>query len=405
MATTANDNNKNDNGANKTTTAAARPPAPAKKGGGGGWFWLLLVVVIAAGGGGAYLANTPTAQMIAEKLGFRVVAYTKTAPDDIDNIDNIGNIDNNGDAKTPPLPQAARESMLPPDLHAPSVSYQPAAKPAADLRQDDNAARQNDNVNNADNVDNVNNADDIVNVANADNVDNVADDGGAGYIDNAAPVDIAAELASINRRMDLNDDNNAKRWRQVQSRLYQLEQRAATGNNAQQSNRQSIQLIDIALRTTGDAAAAADALEYLAANAETEQMRQFLLAEARRLGDAPNRRQITAAIGKLRGLLVELGDIRTDEKPGNAALAMVFSLLKVQKITTAKSRAKGLDDALAKMEWLLIVGRDGEYLRELDAAADKWQSAKDKNDNGDIARLFGELRRMGAPRYQLEAGQ
>ncbi|MGI9338381.1 MAG: hypothetical protein ACR2P4_07735 [Gammaproteobacteria bacterium] len=332
---------QNDTAENKTPK-----PRPPKKG--GGWFWLLLVIF--AGGGGVYLANTAMVQKIAGKLGWQVAAHTKAQPAPPDE-----------DTNAPPLPQVA---VLPPDLHAPNAPYDSPYEPANDTRQNDNA----------------------------DNNDNAAD-----------VIGISAQLASINRRLDVmaqNDDDNTRQRRQLQDRLYQLEQRAANDND----DSQSIQLTDIALRATGNASAAAAALESLAARAETIERRTFLLAEARRLKDAPDRKDITAAIHQLRALLRDIGDISADGNPSNAALAMVFSLLKVQKITTAQSRAKGLDDALARMEWLIVVGRDGEYLRELDSAAARWQNAKDKSDNGDIARLFGKLREMGAPKYQISTG-
>ena len=168
---------------------------------------------------------------------------------------------------------------------------------------------------------------------------------------------------------------------------------------------QSIQLIDIALQATGNAAAAAAALESLSAAAETESRKQFMLAEAARLKNAPDRKHITAAINKLRALVQQIADIPADaETPQNPAAKLVFSLLKVRKITSAQKRAEGLDDALARMELLITTGQHDLYLAELSAAAAQWQKAQAESDDSDIARLFAQLQDMGAPQYRLGTG-
>ena len=239
---------------------------------------------------------------------------------------------------------------------------------------------------------------------NADNTIEIATEDAADVVIVDDENDTAVQLADINRRLDnIEQQLDRQQWRQLQNRLLQTERRL--DDISENGSGQSIQLIDIALQATGNAAAAAAALESLSAAAETESRKQFMLAEAARLKNAPDRKHITAAINKLRALVQQIADIPADaETPQNPAAKLVFSLLKVRKITSAQKRAEGLDDALARMELLITTGQHDLYLAELSAAAAQWQKAQAESDDSDIARLFAQLQDMGAPQYRLGTG-
>ena len=165
-----------------------------------------------------------------------------------------------------------------------------------------------------------------------------------------------------------------------------------------------LQFIDLALRATGNTAAAAAALESLADAANDEARARLLRAEATRLREAPERKSITAAIGKLRELLADVKDLPVQYESGKgAAVDFVFALLRVSKVSEGKTRAAGLDETLQRMEWLITVGRSEAYLNELGGAAAKWQRAQTPADDSNIARLFERLQEMGAPQYRLGA--
>ena len=165
-----------------------------------------------------------------------------------------------------------------------------------------------------------------------------------------------------------------------------------------------LQFIDLALRATGNTAAAAAALESLADAANDEARARLLRAEATRLREAPERKSITAAIGKLRELLADVKDLPVQYESGKgAAVDFVFAVLRVSKVSESKTRAAGLDETLQRMEWLITVGRSEAYLNELGGAAAKWQRAQTPADDSNIARLFERLQEMGAPQYRLGA--
>ena len=165
-----------------------------------------------------------------------------------------------------------------------------------------------------------------------------------------------------------------------------------------------LQFIDLALRATGNTAAAAAALESLAEAANDEARARLLRAEATRLREAPERKSITAAIGKLRELLADVKDLPVQYESGKgAAVDFVFAVLRVSKVSEGKTRAAGLDETLQRMEWLITVGRSEAYLNELGDAAAKWRRAQTPADDSNIARLFERLQEMGAPQYRLGA--
>ena len=201
--------------------------------------------------------------------------------------------------------------------------------------------------------------------------------------------EVEKQLSMLNERMTA-----------VEQRLAQM---PAPVDSAQAAVVQ-LQFIDLALRTTGNTAAAAAALESLAEAANDEARARLLRAEATRLREAPERKSITAAIGKLRELLADVKDLPVQYESGKgAAVDFVFALLRVSKVSESKTRAAGLDETLQRMEWLITVGRSEAYLNELGDAAAKWQRAQTPADDSNIARLFERLQEMGAPQYRLGA--